>query len=185
MSTALVLIDVQNDYLTRDTLVPPHGELVARLASLLEGCRRAEVPVAHVRTLIRPDGTNRMPHWKRDDYWACVEGTAGCEPPPALVARGGEPVIGKSFYSGFSNPALDGWLQAAGAATLVLAGVYLHACISATALDAYQRGYEVWVAEDSVATMRADQADVAEDFLSGRAATFLRSSAIVARLGVD
>ncbi len=61
-----------------------------------------------------------------------------------------EPVVSKTFFSAFSSPALDGALAAAGADTLLVAGVHLHGCVRATVLDAYQRGLAVWVAEDAV-----------------------------------
>ena len=63
MRAALVLIDLQRDYLDRPGLVPAEGELLSRVAALLEGCRRAGVPVFHAMTLLRTDGANRMPHW--------------------------------------------------------------------------------------------------------------------------
>jgi nicotinamidase-related amidase len=123
-----------------------------------------------------------MPHWKRDGYWACVEGTPGAAAPDRLEPASGEPVIGKTFYSGFSVPELDSCLRATGARTLVVAGLYLHACVSATVLDAYQRGYSVLVGADAVASRSSEQLDVARDFLSGRAAMFRPVAEIVATL---
>lgn len=180
--SALLLIDLQNDYLQREALVPDASELVASCAHLLDDCRARGVPIVHCHTVIRPDGANRMPHWKRTGLWACVEGSPGAEAPAAVAPRDREPVVAKSFYSAFGNPDLDAILRSVGADSLILAGLYLHACISATTLDAYQRGYRVWVARDAVASTNDRQREAATEFLDGRAAELVDSEQILHRL---
>lgn len=182
MKPALLLVDLQNDYLRRQDLLDEAGVLVERCTRLLHACRRLPVPVVHAQTVIRPDGSNRMPHWKEAGLWACVEGTEGAAPPPSLAPVTGEPVVEKSFYSAFAGPSLDAALGAMEVGLLVVAGLYLHACIQATVLDAYQRGYEVWVAADAVSPMNDRRSDVSRQFLDGRAASFLDVDQILERL---
>lgn len=182
MTPVLLLLDLQNDFLKRPGLAPPAGDLVSRAEYLLEGCRKLGVPVLHAHTVVRRDGANRMPHWKKADYWACVEGTPGCESPPQLRPLDHEPVFRKSFYSAFGDSRLGLALEQLGADVLVVAGIYLHGCVRATVLDAYERGYEVWVAEDAVASTEPPHARLTQEYLDGRAASFLGARAILARL---
>lgn len=179
MRAALVLIDLQRDYLDRPGLVPAEGELLPRIAALLEGCRAAGVPVMHAMTLVRPDGGNRMPHWKESGHWACVEATAGALAPAAVAPGHGEPVFAKDFYSAFDAPGLEPALAANAVDTVVLAGIYTHACVRATALDAYRRGFRVVIASDAVGSTDAGHARLTLAYLEGRAARVLPSAAIL------
>jgi acyl-CoA reductase-like NAD-dependent aldehyde dehydrogenase/nicotinamidase-related amidase len=182
MRPALVLVDFQNDFLDAAGLEPYRSEVVRRAAALVDAARESGVPVVHCVTAVDPDLDGRMPHWKAAGRWSCVRGTHGHAAPAELAPRPGETVVEKAFFSGFaSSPhgALDAALAAAGADSIVLAGVHLHGCVRATALDAYQRGFDVWIAEDAVASDDPLHSAVTRRYLDGRAARF----AGVAELG--
>ena len=183
MKAALLLIDLQEDFLNRPGLVPEKSNLVERCGVLLDGWRRAGLSVLHAYTIVSPDGADRMPHWKKKDYWACVEGTPGSRPPPILAPRLDEAVFRKTMFSAFGNSGLDEALRALGVDTLVLGGVYLHSCVRATALDAYARGFEVWIAADAVGSTEPGHALMSRRYLDARAASFESSRAILARVG--
>lgn len=177
--TALLLIDLQNDFLSAPGLEPAAGEITARAAALLEGCRERSIPVIHVWTTVRRDPDDRMPHWRRAGRWACVEGTAGHAPPESLAPLAGEPIVHKTFFSAFSTGALDRLLGSLRRGTLLVAGTHLHACIRETILDAYQRGFDVVVAEDAVASDDPLQAVLVRRWLEMRAAVFRPVAAIL------
>jgi nicotinamidase-related amidase len=182
MKPALVLVDLQQDFLHRPGLEPPAGQVTAAVAALRAGCRQRLVPVIHVHTVVRADGSDRMPHWIRDDFWACVDGTPGAATPPGLAPATDEVVIHKPFFSGFGNPALQDLLQRQGIDTLIVAGIYLHGCVRSTVLDAYERGYEVWVADDAVGSTEPAHAAASRAWLASRAASFMATADIFARL---
>jgi acyl-CoA reductase-like NAD-dependent aldehyde dehydrogenase/nicotinamidase-related amidase len=183
MKPALLLVDIQNDFLERSGLTPSLSVLVEQAGYLLETCRRLGIPVIHVHTVVLRDGTNRMPHWKKNDVWACVEGTRGCMSPARLAPTNKEPVFHKSFFTAFSDSRLDTTLRRLNVDSLIVAGVYLHGCVRATVLDAYERGYTVWVAADAVASTEPVHAELTRTYLNGRAAVFLTSREIIDRLG--
>lgn len=183
MRAALLLIDLQHDFLRARHLEPAAGSVVERAAALLQGCRALSVPVLHVWTTVRPENDQRMPHWKRAGRWECVEGTEGHAPPPALRPAQGEPIIHKTGFSPFCGEALERCLAELGVDALVLAGVHLHACVRATALDAYQRGYEVRIAEDAVASDDPLHAAITHRYLSAREVRFSPVSQLLSWLG--
>jgi acyl-CoA reductase-like NAD-dependent aldehyde dehydrogenase/nicotinamidase-related amidase len=177
VKTALVLIDLQNDFLLDPSLAPAAGRLVERAACILTAARAAGVPVFHIHTLIHsPD--DRMPHWKEADRSLCVRGSDGARPPPSLEPQAAERVIAKSFFSGFSNPLLEAMLRKQGVGRLVLAGVHLHACVRSTAVDAYQLGFEVAIAEQAVGSYDALHGEQTRLYLEGRVAHFLGTAEI-------
>lgn len=182
MKPALVLVDLQQDFLRRTGLKPPAGQVTTAVAALRAGCRQRRVQVIHVHTVVRPDGSDRMPHWIRAGIWTCVDGTPGAATPASLAPEPDEAVIRKPFFSGFGNPGLQDLLQRQGIDTLIVAGIYLHGCVRSTVLDAYERGYEVWVADDAVGSTEPAHAAASRAWLATRAASFMATADIFARL---
>jgi acyl-CoA reductase-like NAD-dependent aldehyde dehydrogenase/nicotinamidase-related amidase len=172
MRPALLLVDLQNDYLAAPGLTPCRGILVERAAALLAGFRAASLPVFHTWTTVRRESDSRMPHWRRKQLWACVEGTAGHAPAPGLEPAAAEGVLHRSFYSPFVGDDFERALRSSGVDTLCIAGVHLHACVRASAVDAYQRGLEVWIAQDAVGSYDPLHADVTRRYLEDRVASF-------------
>ncbi len=179
MKPLLLLVDLQNDFLSAPGLEPASAEIVAGAARLLARARSAGVPVIHVRTSVDPAADDRMPHWKALGRWKCVPGTPGHAGPPELDPAAGERVVSKRFFSAFDAPELAPALAASGADTLIVAGVHLHGCVRATVLDAYARGFEVAVAEDAVASDDPLHAAVTRRYLDGRAARFAPSDELM------
>jgi acyl-CoA reductase-like NAD-dependent aldehyde dehydrogenase/nicotinamidase-related amidase len=166
---ALVLVDLQRDFLDTVPLYPAADRLVERVSRLLARCREAGIPVFHIRTVVARDGRNLMPHWRRNGIRRCIEGTAGAEPPPALQSQETERVYTKPFFSAFGNPRLHGDLSQAGIKTLLVAGIHTHACIHATVLDAYQLGYAVKLVTDAIGSYAPLHAELTVSHLAGRA----------------
>ena len=173
MRTALLLVDLQNDFLQRPGLLPSREDLVPPIAAVLAFARATCMPVAHVRTRVQADGSDCMPHWRRAGTLECVAGTAGEEAPLELASRETEPVFYKRFFSGFANPELDSWLRQQAVDALWVAGVYTHGCIRATVLDAYERGYQTTVVEDGIASTELLHARISREYLDGRVARFV------------
>jgi acyl-CoA reductase-like NAD-dependent aldehyde dehydrogenase len=175
--TALLLVDCQEDYLARDGLQPPRETLVASIAAALKETRQQGRPVFHVRTRVSADGADAMPH--RREAPEAIEGTAGFSAPRELGEQGHEPVFHKRFFSAFDADGLDEELRRQGVERLLIAGVHSHACIQATTLDAYARGFEVLIGEDLVGSYDPAHGAQALDWLDGRAAKMASSAAIL------
>lgn len=185
MKPALLLIDLQFDFLARQGLIPAPDKLVSQVSRLLKGCRDLQIPVIHIHTQIRQDGSDRMPHWKQNNIWNCVEGTAGVLAPEPLRPGNDELLFTKQFFSAFGSASLDAALREHGADTVIVAGLYLHGCIRSTVLDAYERGYEVWVVEDAVGSTEPAHAEMTHVYLDDRAARFITIDQVLCRSGSD
>lgn len=183
MKPALLLVDVQNDYLARRGLYPAADHLIPQIEALLGGFRKMALPVIHVQTLIHADGMDSMPHWKRQGLKQCVSGTPGAMAPTSLTPSEGEDVVGKRYFSGFESGGLDDVLRHHGVDTLIVAGLYTHGCIRATVIDAYQKGYTIHVAEDCIASTDTQHALLSREWLDGRAASFQTTGTILAAIG--
>ena len=81
----------------------------------------------------------------------CIKGTAEAEIIPELSPYPGE-VIPKRTFSSFYNTPLDEKLEALKPETIVICGVCTHICVLQAVIDARNRGYEVEIPVDCVAS---------------------------------
>lgn len=148
---ALVLIDVQNDFLPGGSLAVPSGDQILQpLNHWLARFSAAGLPVFATRDWHPP---NHCSFIARGGPWPphCVAGSRGAELAPALALAGvqGLAVIDKGTspdadaYSGFEGTDLHSRLQAAGARRLFIGGLATDYCVLNTVLDARRLGYEV------------------------------------------
>jgi aldehyde dehydrogenase (NAD+) len=183
MKPALLLVDVQQDYLVRPGLTPAAPVIEEALASLLAAARANGWPVFHIRTRVAADGADAMPHWRAAARLLCVDGTEGVEPPAALRAVDGEFEFDKRFFSPFENSALLPALQRANVTQIIIAGLYTHACVRCAATDAYAHGFEVFIPTGAVASYDPQHAALTLDWLHGRVANCLPMQDLLVLLG--
>jgi alpha-ketoglutaric semialdehyde dehydrogenase len=183
MKPVLLLVNLQNNFLRAADLEPHPAGVVAAAADLLNGCRNSAVPVVHVWSTISKSGDNRMPRGEKNDNWMCLERSEGHACPDSLQPHKKETIIHKTFFNAFSTGQLDLVLDELKADALIIAGLHLHACIRATALDAYAKGYGVIVVEDAAASNDPIHAAITKRYLQQRSVIFRSSGEILAAIG--
>lgn len=184
MKTALLLIDVQNDYFPggRMELVKPVE--AARNARELLQCFREHnqfhVHVQHVST--RPGATFLLP------------GDRGADIHDSVAHFEGEPLVIKHHPNAFRETLLAEMLSSQGIERLLITGMMTHMCVDATARAAVDLGYKIIVAEDACATRELKFGDLlipAEHVHAAFLAALrsygevLPSSQVMARLAAD
>lgn len=172
-TTALIIVDVQNDF------ADPHGSLFVEGASgvirMVNGeVRRATEDGAFVVYTQdwHPEST---PHFAKDGgIWPvhCVGDTWGAEFHPDLTIAG--PSVhkgsnGEDGYSGFtvrdpvtgeSSPTeLEELLRERGIRKTVVVGLATDYCVSSTALDAARLGFRTEVLQDAIASVDLEPGD--------------------------
>ncbi len=137
--TALLLVDIQNDYF-EGGLWPVAGmDAAARNAAiLLAAAREAGQPVIHIQ--------HAMPSADAPFF---KPGTEGEKINARVAPKGDEAVVVKTRPSSFVGTDLDRILTDAGIRDLVICGAMSQMCIDSTTRDAADRGYAVTVAEDA------------------------------------
>jgi acyl-CoA reductase-like NAD-dependent aldehyde dehydrogenase/nicotinamidase-related amidase len=178
--TALVLIDLQNDFLAMPRMEPHPSTIIAGAAQLLREFRVRGLPVIHVRTKTAAVGFGRMPHWEQRDTVACVAGTSGYDAPPALRPLAGEAVFDKTWFSAFSVSAFEDYLREKEIGVLVLGGVFIQSCLRQTAIDGYQKGFRVYLAAEASGSHDPLHAALTLNYLDDRAMIPLDSRALIA-----
>lgn len=169
-TTALLLVDAQEDFLARPGLTPDRETLIGALAALLAHARSSGWNVVHVHSRVDEDLANAMPHRRDTSRAEVIAGTKGAEPPPELAPRSDEPLLLKRFFSAFDADGLDDLLRSLGTRRLIVAGTHSHACIRDSVNDAYRLGYEVVVPQGATGSYDPAHAAASFAWLHGRSA---------------
>jgi nicotinamidase-related amidase len=170
--TALVLIDVQNDFCSEGGLMHEMGKdlsmmkgTVGRLRGVLDAARQAGVMPVYIQNTWLPEHRVASGAWLRfmvvrygmDPARGCtVEGTWGGEILPEVAPQPGDVVVRKWRSSSFRGTNLDMVLRCNDIRSVVLAGVVTQGCVESTARDAVFHDYYAVVLEDCVATYDRD-----------------------------
>lgn len=142
MTTALLLIDIQNDYFPGGAMELVGAAAAAtQAAALLAAFRGKRLPVIHAQHLATRAGATFF-----------LPGTAGAEIHAAVAPLAGEVVIQKHFPSSFRETALLELLRGAGIARLVVAGMMTHMCVDTTVRAAADLGFGCSLGHDACAT---------------------------------
>jgi nicotinamidase/pyrazinamidase len=174
-ATALVVVDVQNDF------VDPAGSLSVKGGDAVVLVINREIAMAASAGALvvatqdwHPEST---PHFAKDGgIWPvhCVADTWGARLHPDLNIPDDAPRVhkganGEDGYSGFTmrDPTsgeetpteLDGLLRERGTKHVVVVGLATDYCVSATALDAARLGYTTAVLTDAIAVVDLQPGD--------------------------
>jgi ureidoacrylate peracid hydrolase len=162
---AVLIVDAQVDFAAPDGAMARAGADLSTVAAALAAAerlaaaaRRVGAPVVFVGLQTTPDADSRV--WGERlrrlggeaaaDLAVCRAGGRGADfAGPAPLA--GETVIAKTRYSGFFGTDLEARLRALGVDTLLVCGLTTECCVAATARDAFERDFHVFVAADGCA----------------------------------
>jgi nicotinamidase/pyrazinamidase len=182
MLSALIVIDIQNDFCPGGALAVPYGDEVVPVANRLLARMPLSVitqdwhPKGHVSFASAAgaapftlDAASNPPRMLWPDH--CVAGTNGAGLHPLLDADRARLILRKGTrpeldsYSAFiendgkTPTGLAGWLAALGARSVVLVGLATDYCVKATALDARALGLSVDIVAEGVRGVEASPGD--------------------------
>ena len=173
-STALVIIDLQNDFLASDgayarggavsaaaQALPPRVAKVAQAlkaaGGLVVGSQFTLWPDAQGEPMISPHLKNLRPFLRRGDF---APGSAG-QAHVADIAPWVDVSVCKVAYSAFFNTQLDWVLRRAGITTVAVCGIVTNGGMASTVRDAHMRDYRTLVLADGCAAFRTEVHDTA------------------------
>jgi nicotinamidase-related amidase len=142
MTTALLLIDIQNDYFPGGNM-ELEGSLKASLRAreILALFREKSLPVVHIQHVAtRPGAIFFLPD------------TEGVKIHPNVEPLPGEVIFQKNYPNSFRNTPLLEHLRDKGINHLVVCGMMTHMCVDATVRAAFDYGLEITVVQDACAT---------------------------------
>ncbi|SMC44229.1 isochorismatase family cysteine hydrolase [Rhizobium sp. RU36D] len=187
--TALVVIDMQRDFIEPGGFGDSLGNDVARLAAIIPTVagligffRKQGWPIIHTREAHKPDLSdcppakrNRgTPSLRIGEEGAMgrllVTGEPGSQIVPALAPIDGEIVLDKPGKGMFYATGLHEKLQGMGITHLVFAGVTTEVCVQTSMREANDRGYECLLVEDATESYFAEFKKAAIDMITAQGA---------------
>jgi len=165
---ALIIVDVQNDFLPGGSLAVGHGdEVIPALNRYIALFRARGLPVFATRDWhpadhcsFRPRGGPWPPH--------CVAGSRGAEFGPGLNLSPDTPVISKGTdpgtdaYSAFEGTGLDLRLKRLGVTRVFVGGLATDYCVLSTVRDALAAGLRAVVLRDACRAVNVHARDGAQ-----------------------
>ena len=162
---ALIVVDMQNDFLPGGSLAVPHGdEVVPALNRYLSAFSARELPVYATRDWhpanhcsFKAQGGPWPPH--------CVAGTHGAQFAAGLKFPSGTMIISKATkpdkdaYSGFEGTDLDASLRARKIKRLFVGGLATDYCVLNTVRDARRLDYDVYLLSDAIRAVNINPDD--------------------------
>ena len=186
-STALVVIDMQRDFLDPLGMVAQGGDSIATLrraipkvGAALEAARQSGLRVIHTREGYAPDLSD-MHELKRARRTGrssgplgkfLIRGEAGQAIVDELAPWPDEVVFDKPGFGAFYRTELEQHLRAEGLSHLVLCGVTTQCCVHSTLREAVDRGFRCLTLEDACAAVTPELHDAAMSLIYGEAHLF-------------
>ena len=163
--TALIAVDVQNDFIPGGALPTAGGEqVVAPLNAYIQLVTRAGGRVFASRDWHPED---HISFRARGGPWPphCVQNTWGASFHPQLALPKAAVIVSKGYdpaqeaYSAFDGTGLATLLAEAGIARLLVGGLATEYCVYSTVMDALKLGFETWLLTDAIRAVDAHPGD--------------------------
>jgi nicotinamidase-related amidase len=157
--TALLIVDVINPmrFDGADALGPPAVEAARCIARLKRTLGRHGVPAIYVN--------DNFDRWRSDFQhlvaWCDRLGGAARALARTLAPTRRDLIVLKPRHSAFDQTPLELLLTGMGASQLVITGLAADLCVQISAMDAFVRGYRIWVPEDCIAAESAERKQAA------------------------
>ena len=183
---ALLVVDVQDDFLPGGALgVPAGDEVVPVLNRYLAEWRARGLPVFATRDWHPPGHCSFR---ERGGPWPphCVAETLGArfasalDLPPTTVVISKGTASDQDAYSGFQGTDLDDRLRRAGVRRAFVGGLATDYCVVSTVRDALARGYQTVVLTDAIraVNVQPDDGRKAEEEMARLGAVLIRGEAL-------
>ncbi|POZ62713.1 cysteine hydrolase family protein [Chromobacterium alticapitis] len=144
MTTALLIIDLQNDYFPNGKYPLWNTEqTLANTLRAIEQARRQGMPVIHVQHIA---ASAASPFFAPDTHGVQIH-------PQVLAAAPDAPVVVKSHADAFLDTTLDALLKEFKVDSLLIAGMMTQNCVTHTALSRAADPYQVKVLRDCCTTV--------------------------------
>ena len=178
--TALVLIDIQNDFCPGGALAVDQGDEIVEISNKIQEQFKIKIitqdwhPKTHKSFASNHEGKEPLStvemFYGQQVLWPnhCIQGTEGSKFHSKLITDSADLIIRKGFrpeidsYSAFfendqkTPTGLDGYLKSRGVNKIYLCGLALDFCVYFSAIDGAELGYNVNVIQDACRAIDLD-----------------------------
>lgn len=146
-STALLVIDIQNEYFSGKLPIPDGMAVLHNANRLISLADRHGMQVFHIQ------------QWSPATRPLFTQNTVMAEIHPEVQRAPHHTIIRKTYASAFAGTDLQQQLLARGIKTLIVSGLMTNNCVSASSFDGVANGHKVIISSDATATRDIDAWD--------------------------
>lgn len=162
MNPALLVIDLQNWFFQISVFQTHEGRrqlanLVTKTNELIEFFRDRDLPILHILTVHKADGSTRDLWAQRNDSWVLIEGSPDVEELSDIKRFPSDIIIHKTRSSSYLNTNLQETLRSLNIDTVVISGYSTNKCIGMAAIESVERDFDVLVSSDAILGPREDR----------------------------
>lgn len=136
---ALVVIDVQNDYVGGNLPIeyPPVELSLANIGRAMDGAKAEGIPIVVVHNVL-PENASIL-----------AKGTRGADLHETVTSRGWDHYVLKNMPSAFAGTSLEGWLREREIDTITIVGYMTHNCDFSTIVQGVHGGFNMELLSDA------------------------------------
>ncbi|MDO5779359.1 MAG: cysteine hydrolase [Clostridium sp.] len=149
MNPALVIIDMQNWFFRSEDRREKLSELIESINELIEVATTKNITIFQVLTIHKADKSTWNIVMKKHNFSALIEGSEEAKLLLEIKFDSSQEIIVKTRQSTFIRTNFEEKLKEKNIDTLILSGVFTHGCVGRTAVDAYERDFNVILAKDA------------------------------------
>lgn len=175
--TALIVVDVQNDFCARGGALDRDGndltmveDMIPRLVDFIDKARIVGVSIVYIQSFYFSEGNPyltdafleqrmRSGNKRHLEYPLCERGSWGADFCHGISPLSGESIVNKHCYSAFIGTDLDLILRTRKKRTLLMTGVSTDICVDNTTRVGFMYGYYTVVLKDLCATWSQELQD--------------------------
>ncbi|MCM1992564.1 isochorismatase family cysteine hydrolase [Oceanirhabdus seepicola] len=166
MKAAIVIIDIQRYFFRTEERRLALEKVINGSNELISYADEMGIPVYHVVTEHKADKSTWNLVMQKHNFAALIEGSTEAEMFPQVIVKKHHRKIMKTRQSTFIRTDFEERLKSEGIDTLIIGGVFTHGCVGRTAVDAYERDFNVIVAKDASFSNLKDQEKVMFDVIT-------------------
>ena len=149
MNPALVIIDMQTWFFRSEDRREKLSELIESINQLIEVATTKNITIFQVLTIHKADKSTWNIVMKKHNFYALIEGSEEAKLLPEIKFDSSQEIIVKTRQSTFIRTNFEEKLKEKNIDTLILSGVFTHGCVGRTAVDAYERDFNIILAKDA------------------------------------
>jgi len=177
MKTALVILDMLNDFVDGTLANPAAKPIIGNIDRLADAARpRDDWVVVYANDAHKPGDVEFEVFGEH-----ALAGSPGAEVVSELAPKDEDIVVPKRFYSAFTETDLDATCRVHNIGKMVIVGQHTNCCCRHTTYDAFLRGIEVAVVADATCMfepMAGDRYEEAQDKALTYLSTFYNSAVL-------
>jgi ureidoacrylate peracid hydrolase len=165
----LLVVDMQNGFCAEGGTfnkfgfnIEPYREIIPRLKTLIAAMRNVKIPVYYSQAVREASGLDCIdkvhriiPESRRERIEKmplCIRGTWDAQVIDELKPQPDDYIVEKRRDSVFQDTEFELWLKAFRADTIIFTGIDTYVCVESSVRDAFNRGYDVILVKDCVAS---------------------------------